>query len=128
VLRELRQSFEVQRPGIDVDTYVTVDVDVRGKYDEHRFDLQLENGHPLDLVRGLAKKTQEEIDSVAWAIDDLQKADNHVPVTVVSIGSGKLLDSAERIYGDLGARLVREREVDQWCEAATGKLLTALAG
>ena len=77
-------------------------------------------------LEAAAEKARTEIDAIVWAIDDLVKAQNRTPVTVVSIGDGKLLDSAERIYDGLGASFIREPQIDDWLAASAEKLLLAV--
>jgi len=68
-----------------------------------------------------------QVDALAWAIDDVRKRDHSTPLTVLTIGSEPILDTAERVYDALGAQLVREEQLDQWIDAATTRLVLALS-
>ena len=127
----LRVSIRARQPTIDLARYLDLRPRVAGQFGEHKFDFLLHNGRPLELVRSLslegsAEKAQTEIDATAWSIDDLVKARNQTPVTVVSIGDGRLMDSAARIYQGLGALFVREPEIDGWLAGSSEKLLLAV--
>ncbi len=128
----LREAVKSRRPEIDPTEHVKTDVRFQGGLQEHFFDVELMNGRPLDLVRSISfeaaegKVLQNEIDAVAWAIDDLRNVAGAPPVTVASIGEGKVLDSAESVYASLGATVVRETGLDRWLEQASGRLLLSL--
>jgi hypothetical protein len=95
---------------------------VAGAHDSHVFDYALVNGEIQHLIETLSfeagdrqlRKTQA--DAVAWAIDDLRQAKQSAPISVATIGSGKLLDDAQRVYESLGAAVVREDELDPWLD------------
>jgi hypothetical protein len=116
-------------PSIVPTDHIRRDVPYHGEYQSHRFDFELKNGRPLDLVRSIAFETsdtrglQNEIDAIAWAIDDISRsAAQSPPITVVSIGAAKQLETAERVYTGLGANFVREGGIGAWLAGATSVL------
>jgi hypothetical protein len=133
VSTKLRALLRAQRPDLDATRHVKSDVTIQGGLQLHRFDIQLANGRPIDVVRSLSFETgdkqglQTEIDAVAWAIDDLKSAEHAPPVTVVSIGGGKQLETAASVYEKLGATFVREREIDGWVQDSSSRLLISLS-
>ena len=127
----LRTSIHARQPTLDIGRHLTSRPQVRGDLEQHRFDFLLQNGRPLELMRSLSleaatDKARTEIDAIAWSIADLNRAHNPIPVTVVSIGDGRLLESAERVYGGLGAAFVKEAEIDDWLAGSAEKLLLAV--
>jgi hypothetical protein len=107
---------------------------VRGRFEEHRFDIALGNGTPLHLVSTLSfevpskDELQTEVDAFAWAVNDVRLVEDDVPITVVTIGERQraLLDRAEKMYGSLGARLVREPQIDDWARGVSSDMRTTL--
>ncbi|HZD68422.1 MAG TPA: DUF3037 domain-containing protein [Actinomycetes bacterium] len=105
---------------------------VQGHFEEHRFDFGLGNGQPLHLVATFSFEVpdkdrfslQTEVDACAWAISDVRAAEVRVPITVVTIGETqrRLLDRAEDMYESLGARLVREPQIDDWARGVSSEI------
>jgi len=132
ISRHIRQALRERLPEISPDRYLKRGVSVDGALQAHQFDFELRNGRPLDLVRSISfearntKVLQTEIDATAWAIDDLHKSPASTPVTVVTIGGGKQLGSAEAVYTSLGANFVREAEIGSWLKTASDRLLLAV--
>jgi len=124
-LARLRQGLQV--PGLDFDAHVVRDIKVQGALETHKFDIRLQNGHTIGLIQGLALEgihgRSKEIEALAWTIDDVRKHDSTVPVSVLSVGEGPILDRAEHIYDGLGAQFVRESELDSWLDNAASSLI-----
>lgn len=104
-------------------------VKVPGHYETHPFDLGLYNGHLLHAVAAFSfeapdrEALQTEVSAYAWAISDVHHVSPYLPVTVVTIGSdSRRLDHAERMYRDLGARLIREGHIDEWARGVASEL------
>ncbi len=131
---ELRAAITTKLPDASFDEYLAQKPRVEGAHEAHAFDFELRNGHSLELMRSLSFETADtmrlrnEVDAIAFAITDLQAGNVPTPVTVVSIGEGRLLQTAERLYGELGANLVREAEIPTWAEASSEKLLLSVGG
>lgn len=125
----LRQGLEAlnQDPG----KVLHRDERITGAHDHHTFDYALVNGKVRHLIETLSfeagdrhlRKTRA--DALAWAIDDLRQVDSQLPISVATIGSGKLLDDAERVYESLGAELVREGDLEPWLERVPHQFATA---
>lgn len=127
-----RQNLLTVHPGLDFDRHVRRDERVRGDLEHHEFDFVLANGQPLQFARTLSfeagneKALKTEIDATAWVIDDVRRANNRLPISVLSIGGGRLVRGAERLYGGLDARLIREAEIESWIDAASTSLLETI--
>jgi hypothetical protein len=128
VLTGLRQNLAAV-PHFDFDAHVRKDTRVAGELEQHSFDIQLVNGQPLKLIQGLALEgvatRDREVDALAWTIDDVQKT-SAIPISVLSVGDGAVLDRAQRIYEGLGAQVVREPELDNFLAAAASGLVVAV--
>lgn len=116
----------------DFDAHVQTDVHVAGALEQHDFDIQLVNGQPIRLIRGLAleglSKRDREIEALAWTIDDVQKSVAATPISVLAVGDGPAFGRAQHIYEGLGAQIVRESELDAWLDQAATGLLVAVGG
>ena len=128
----LRAYVQARQPAFDLGPYLTPRVKVSGALEEHIFDYRLQNGKPLELMRSLSlentavERARTEIDAIAWAIADVNKLPDPTPVTVVSIGNGKLADTASRLYDGLGATFVREGEIEDWLAQSAEKLILSV--
>jgi hypothetical protein len=128
----LRQSLQTARPELEFEEVVARDEKVRGEFEEHQFDYRLGNGQLVQLVQALSVETRDrraartEVDAIAWAVDDVRRSENDVPISVVSIGDGAVLSTAERVYKGLGAELVREGEINPWIEQVSARLIQTL--
>jgi hypothetical protein len=66
-------------------------------------------------------------DWTPWrTINDLRRNAVTEPISVVTIGEGKLLEAAERIYGGLHASVVREPDIDRWADQMAVDVAPAL--
>ena len=107
---------------------VQVRVTVPGHYETHKFDLGVRNGVLLHAIATFSfeapdrETLQTEVDACAWAIQDVRKSTPELPITVVTIGSGGRLDAAERVYSEVGARLIREPHIEEWARGVSSQL------
>lgn len=127
VTARLRNAVaEAQR---DPDDIIHQDERIAGEFDEHTFDYALTNGRLRHLVETMSFETSDrralrtEVDAVAWAIDDVRRARSRLPITVATIGRGKILDDAQRVYESLDATVVREDDLDPWVAELAGSLV-----
>ncbi len=102
-------------------------VTVPGRYEPHKFDLGLGNGTLLHAIATFSFEApddalQTEVDACAWAIHDVRSTTSKLPVTVVTIGTGRRLDAAEQMYQEVGARLIREPHIKEWARGVTSEL------
>jgi len=132
VRTSLRQALASARPAADPDELIRRDPEVEGEFEAHRFDFGLANGDLRRLVQTLSFESSDrsavktEADAVAWAIDDVRRRHAALPISVVTIGDGKLLASAAHVYDALGASVVREQEIPQWADATVVDLAAAV--
>jgi hypothetical protein len=137
IKRHVRDSFKRSiaraRPDVDIDSHVRRNVEVPGAIEAHRFDFEVVNGKPLQLIETLAVEGADtsvlhtQVAALAWMIDDVRKRPDAPPMAVLTIGKGSVLKSAEHVYQALGAELVRESDLDAWLDSASDRLLTALS-
>jgi hypothetical protein len=124
VRETLRDAILAVEPKADPAELIRRDHQVSGEFEEHRFDYALANGELHQLVQTLSFEAAEkdalktEIDALAWAIDDVRRGNSQMPISVVTIGDGKLLENAERVYVGLDASVVREHEIPAWADTA----------
>jgi hypothetical protein len=126
-------ALATARPEVAAGEVLHRDFEITGGIERHTFDYGLMNGDLRQLVHTLSLEgidkaaIRNEVDAVAWAIDDVRKL-SETPISVVTIGSGALLDRAERLYGDLAANLVRENAMDDWANVVAVDLAAASHG
>jgi hypothetical protein len=96
---------------------------IRGKIDEHLFDVVVANGSPFIAAQGLSfeksftRTVQKDVDATAWAIDDVRKAHRHLPVAILALTPTEPYPSVERarkIFRALEADMVSEKQMDRW--------------
>lgn len=103
-------------------------VSVPGRFEEHKFDLGLRNESLLHAISAFSFESpdreaqQTEVDACAWAISDIRQVSAHLPITIVTIGSGMRVDRAEQMYQGLGARLIREPNIEEWARGLASEL------
>jgi len=104
---------------------------IKGSLDEHRFDLVVQNEHPLVAAQGLSfevpysPEMEKDIDALAWAVDDISRTDLGPTVSIIALppqGKSAEYDRARRIYEELGATFVLEHEIDPWAADVAAKL------
>lgn len=96
---------------------------IRGRFDEHLFDVVVANGRPFLAAQGLSfeksftRTVQKDVDATAWAIDDVKRAHRHLPVAILALTPGKQCQPAERarkIFRALDADMISEKQMDHW--------------
>jgi len=96
---------------------------VRGRVEEHDFDIVGENGHVLFAANGLSFDGRDtpsrlrDIDATAWAIDDVRKEDADIALAIIvrpPQSTSKLYARTERIFPNLGAEIVTDDHIDEW--------------
>jgi hypothetical protein len=132
VRTSLRNALGTFRPEADPNELILQPTQVMGEFEQHRFDFGLANGDLRRLVQTLSFETSDrgalktEVDAVAWAIDDVRRRQSSLPISVVTIGEGKLLDSAVQVYEGLEASVVREHQILAWADATVVDLAATL--
>lgn len=105
---------------------------LRGKLDEHQFDVVVSNGGPLFAAQGLSFELPDtatlsrELEATAWAIDDVRKGKPKLPLGVVALpprGKSILFKRATKIFAGLGADLMTDRDLDKWAKQVAKKTL-----
>jgi len=100
---------------------------IRGKFDEHQFDVVVANGRPFFAAQGLSfersfsRAIQKDVDATAWAIDDVRKIQRTLPVAVLALppaDSSKYFDRARKTFQGLKAEMVLEDRMDAWVKRA----------
>jgi hypothetical protein len=130
VTRTLRQTLATLER--DPDEYVGRDERIGGALDVHVVDYVLRNSDVRHVVETMSFETtnrralKTEVDAFAWTIDDLRAGGLSVPITVATIGGGRLLEEAERVYTGLGADVVREPALDPWVDELSRSLVASL--
>ena len=124
VKRTVTTSLRAKLPG----EVIKPNAIVPGRHEPHKFDLGLGNGRLLHAVAAISFDApagdafQTEIDAWAWAITDVRASDNALPISVVTIGSGSLLNRTATMYEALGARLIREAHIEEWARGVASEL------
>lgn len=121
-----QQIFNVVTKGgvQEPEKIVKVNHVIKGKVEEHKFDVVLANGKPLAAMNALSFEVQEgksldrEIDALAWALVDAQKRNQNLALAVFALppeGSSPAYDRASRVFKSLNVQLVTEEEkVAKW--------------
>jgi Protein of unknown function (DUF3037) len=98
-------------------------VKVAGRFDEHRFDISVQNGRTILAAQGLSfevpasRELEKEVDAVAWAIDDVHRAAESPALAVVALppkSRSRVFDRAVNVFRGLGATVVQEDEIGAW--------------
>jgi hypothetical protein len=122
--RQVRKALRERLPKESVQPAVQVN----GRFEEHKFDLGVGNGQLLHAIATFSFDLQDsaalqtEVDACAWAISDVRTV-THLPITVVTIGgTTQQLDRTQAMYETLGARLIREANIDRWARGMASEL------
>jgi Protein of unknown function (DUF3037) len=98
---------------------------IRGKIDEHLFDVVVANGRPFLAAQGLSfektftRAVQKDVDATAWAIDDVRKAHRHLPMAILALspeGPCPPVERARKIFRALDADMISEQQIDRWAK------------
>ena len=105
---------------------------LKGKLDEHRFDVVLADGKPLAAVDALSfelasrANLQREVDATAWAFDDVRHLDESLSLAAFILpptngDSSRCSASLRRYSRDLGAKVfVNEPALGRWARRQAG--------
>lgn len=132
--RVLRAEAKRRLPNQDPIHVVRAQATVTGKVEDHDFDYGIWNGKPLHLVEAFSFDVEDRedlktnLDATAWAIEDLKRGKNPIPVTLISMGSrqAKLLRTAKGIAKELKVDLVAENELAPWATDLFDDLVPSL--
>lgn len=112
---------------------------LKGKLNEHRFDLVLSDGKPLAAVAALSfegrskTRLQREVDAAAWALDDVHRLDEKMPLAVFVLPptnpeAEQVFLAASKTFNGLGAKVMKdETALARWATRHAGRLKTGLA-
>lgn len=122
-LRSVRDAVQKQK-GVSGLDYVKRGGSLTGKLDKHQFDVSVSNGRPFFAAQGLSFEVpdgpdlRKDIDSTAWAVDDVRKGLPDLPLAVVMIPpASPNLESYSRavhVFESLNATVVTENNVGEW--------------
>lgn len=98
---------------------------IRGKKDQYKFDATVANGQPYLTAHGVSfeVKTREDfLYNLAWKIEDVKRNNPDFPIGLVAIPPHpeqseeyhQKYTKMTKTYGDLGAEVLSETQVDQW--------------
>lgn len=112
----------IDERGPDVSELIRKQYGVRGKFDEHLFDVVVANGRPFLAAQGLSfeksftRTVQKDVDATAWAIDDVRKLHRSLPMAVLALApaSSAPVQKAKKLFQALNADMVSEIQIDQW--------------
>lgn len=122
-LKSITKALTQTKP--DATKYVHPRSWLKGQFDEHQFDVVVQNGQPLVAAEGLSFEVPHsadlvrDVDAIAWALDDVHRAKKGVRLAVIAIppkGKSVEYDRAHKIYKGLKAQFVVESEVEDWAE------------
>jgi hypothetical protein len=112
---------------------------IKGKIDEHLFDVVVANGRLFFAAQGLSfeksftRTIQKDVDATAWAIDDVRKAHRHLPMAVLALAPAEPnapVEKARKIFRSLEADMISENQMDRWVKQRIKTLpsIPSLAG
>lgn len=96
---------------------------LRGRVEEHKLDVVVQNGQPFFGAHGLSFEVRESlqldrlVDSTAWSIDDIRQRDDEIPLAVFALppkGDSEAFARAGHIFEELGAPLIAEGGLQDW--------------
>jgi hypothetical protein len=104
---------------------------LRGKFNEHSFDIGLVNGSPFAAVNALSfgivsrLTLQKEIDATAWIFDDVRKRTEDLPLAVYiarAEGDDALFELTAKTFRGLKSQVIsQERKMMTWAESQVQK-------
>jgi Protein of unknown function (DUF3037) len=107
--------------------YVHRNYEIEGRFEDHSFDVALANGAlglgvlAMSFESGNATQLRREVQATAWTIDDVLREHRDLPLAVVALpprSRSKTYDHAVELFGELGADVVPEHEIEAWAEEA----------
>jgi hypothetical protein len=100
-------------------------VKLQGEFDQHQFDVAVQNGrvffaaHGLSFEGPLTRDLEKEIDATAWGVDDVKRQQPRLPLAIVALPprtQSKTYERASRVFEGLRADVVDENQVDEWAQ------------
>jgi hypothetical protein len=123
-------ALVVERPAHDL---LKRGYPIKGKLDEHPFDVVIANGKPFFAAQGLSfevgdtRTLDKEFQSTAWAITDVRRGHRDFPLAVLTLppkGRSVLFDRAQKVLRGLGAQVAEsEEDVEKWAKRLAKKTL-----
>jgi hypothetical protein len=100
-------------------------ITIQGRSGDREFDIGADNGRPYFAARALSfqvpdtKMLHREVESTAWAVADVHKAEPRLPLAVVvlppnSRHNREVFDEAIRDFQIARAKVVRQPELEEW--------------
>jgi hypothetical protein len=108
---------------------------IKGKLDEHPFDVVIANGKPFFAAQGLSfeiadtRTLDKELQATAWAITDVRRGHRDFPLAVLTLPPiGKLgsilFDRAQKVFHGLGATVADSPDdIERWARRLAKKSL-----
>jgi Protein of unknown function (DUF3037) len=111
---------------------VQKNLQVRGRFNEHSFDIGLVNGSPFAAVNalpfGLSSRSalQKEIDASAWKFDDVRKRNGDLPLAVyiarAEHDDDALFEVTAKTFQGLKSQVIsEERDMMKWADSQVHK-------
>jgi hypothetical protein len=104
---------------------------LRGKFNEHSFDVVLVNGSPFAAVNALSfgitsrSTLQREIDATAWIFDDVRKRTEDLPLAIYiarAAHDDALFETTAKTFNGLKSKVIaEERDMMKWAETQVQK-------
>ena len=108
---------------------------IKGKHEQHAFDVVVANGRPFFAAHGLSFEIADsrilglEVDSTAFAISDIRARDkdSDLPLAVLTLpprGKSKLFGKAQTLFDALKAEVVESEDaMNRWAKKTARKEL-----
>ncbi len=106
---------------------------IKGRLDDHPFDVVIANGKPFFAAQGLSfeiadtRTLDNEFQATAWAITDVRSGRRDFPLAVLTLppkGRSALFDRAQKVFSGLGAQVAESgEEVEKWAKRLARKAL-----
>jgi hypothetical protein len=104
---------------------------LKGKYEEHEFDLVVANGSPyfgaftLSFMIRDSSALKKEVDAAAFAVEDVKRSDRSFQLALVALspkGESESFNRAINIFKALKTPVIRENQIDRWTKEMVNKL------
>ncbi len=114
----------IQKGRIQPDRYIRKDASLKGRIDQHSFDIVVRNGSLISALNTLSFSNSSEndltrdIDATAWKVDDVRREHKGLSVCVLGIhtneGNTQALNRAKKIFRSLKVSLVEQPQLKRW--------------
>lgn len=107
---------------------------IKGKLDEHFFDVAVANDRTFFAAQGLSfektteRELQRDVDATAWTIDDVRKAHRTLPVAILALppaGKSAPFERAAKVFSGLNVKMLNEQQIGTWVRRTIKETLTA---